>query len=57
MVYKEDIIKIIDLTLKNYNLKNHRDRFTSYTCETVKGEKVNMWHLEWIFAVYIKKRF
>ena len=46
MVYKEDIIKIIDLTLKNYNLKNHRDRFTSYTCETVKGEKVNMWHLK-----------
>ena len=46
MVYKEDIIKIIDLTLKNYNLKNHRDRFTSYTCETIKGGKVTIEVLE-----------
>ncbi len=42
MVHKKDIIRIINLAVKNYNLKNHRDRFTSYTCTTLKGEEVTI---------------
>ncbi len=42
MVHKKDIIKIIDLALKDYNLKNHHDKFKPYTCNTVRGKEVTI---------------
>lgn len=46
MVNENQIKKIIELAIKNYNTKNHHDKFKPYTCTTASGKEVTIDVLE-----------
>ena len=46
MVYKNIIQEIIEIAIKNYDYKNHKDAFTPYNYTTMSGKKVTIHVLE-----------